>query len=279
MMITTASPLELETTSFFDGSIQGFCFDYDGTLTPLVNNPEEAYLTPAGIAFLERVLENSAHKVAIVSGRSVAMLQTFLALFTDKPLLLVGLHGGEWFDCATKQWLKQPDPNWNITIATVEAALRAELVEAIANDWLLFENKGASLAFHYRKTPMTHKSNIKQAFLSVVAPYVSSSEGMALFRVQEGHEVLELLPASFSKGAALEAIARQWFGLFDEESSASSLPSPLPMLFAGDDKTDELGFKAINALGGLSLKVGTIPPEGTVAQKHCPTVEALLSLT
>jgi len=100
---------------------------------------------------------------------------------------------------------------------------------------LLLENKGLSLALHYRNRPEL-EDTVQQFVADLDLP-------MAAERLQ-GRKVVEVKPRQMNKGAAIRAY-------LSEPPFAGRTP-----VFAGDDVTDESGFAVVNELGGISVKVG-----------------------
>jgi trehalose 6-phosphate phosphatase len=101
----------------------------------------------------------------------------------------------------------------------------------------VFEDKGASVALHYRLAPQ-----LAAAAHTVVRK--AASELGDEVEVQGGKMVAELKPSSRDKGIAIEEFMR-------ERPFAGRQP-----VFIGDDLTDEYGFHVVNKLGGHAIKVG-----------------------
>src|SRR5262249_41743788 len=105
---------------------------------------------------------------------------------------------------------------------------------------LLLEDKGSSLALHFRREP-------RLATLVTRAVRSACKTLGAEFTVQEGKGVVELKPAGRDKGDAI-------FEFMAEPPFRGRTP-----VFVGDDATDEYGFVVVNRLGGHSIKVGPGP--------------------
>jgi len=205
-----------------------FFLDFDGTLVELAATPD-AVIIPDALKYLLAVLSDlSGGALAIVSGRSIDSIDAMLA-----PLVLpvAGLHGAEWRDAA------------GVLVRQFDADERIErmsevLAEAVAaHPGMLLEAKMASIALHYRAVPD------KEAQARAAAERAVALFGEA-FVLQPGKMVFEIKPAGVNKGRAIET-------LLGSPPFAGRTPC-----FAGDDLTDEAGFAVVNALGGMSIKVG-----------------------
>ena len=126
-------------------------------------------------------------------------------------------------------------------------------LERLPGVWV--EAKPQGLALHYRQAPdqAVVTRDLMGAVLQALGP---------AYRLQAGKEVLEILPAEASKGAGIRRLMA-W------PPYRGRTP-----VFAGDDLTDEDGFAAVNALGGISIRVGT--GDGTQARYRLATPAALL---
>jgi trehalose 6-phosphate phosphatase len=218
--------------------------DFDGTLVEIVDRPDAVLVDPALPETLARLRERLGGALALVSGRSVATLDGFLAPFAGDAAGLHGVEyrvGGRFFPC---------DPG-------AHPALRRgveRLHEAVAG-WpgVLVEDKGCSVALHWRLAP--DQAEDARALMMALA-----AELGAAYRIQAGKAVAEILPASSGKGPV---IAR----LMEEAPYRGRRP-----VFVGDDLTDENGFAVVNALGGLSIRVGG---GDTIAAARLPDPAAL----
>jgi len=126
---------------------------------------------------------------------------------------------------------------------------------ADAHDGLLLERKHGGVSLHYRRAP-TLEAACRDAVADVLA--VVAGNG---YRLIAGKMVLEIAPRGHDKGAAIRTFL-----------SCSPFAGRKP-LFAGDDVTDEDGFRVANELGGGSVRVGAI--EGSEARHALPDVAAL----
>lgn len=219
-----------------------FFFDFDGTLAEIQPRPELVFISGALHASLDRL---AAHcPVAVISGRPLAQLDEFL-----DPLRLpcAGVHGVER---RTAQGEVQQLPLDHAQLERIERELTAACAPYPA---LLLESKGVSFALHFRQAP--ELAEVARVLADeFVARYLD------VLALQPGKCVFELKPKGASKG---EVIRR----FMQEPPFNQRIP-----VFLGDDLTDEAGFAAVNAMGGLSIKVG----EGqSAAQKRLASVSAV----
>ncbi len=217
--------------------------DFDGTLAEIAPTPDSAGLTPAMVAALTTAAARIGEAIAIVSGRDVA---TLARLVPVDALRLVGIHGLE--ERRPDGRIARPAP----AAGLAEARRRLERLAARERG-LLLEDKGLSLALHYRNAPGL------AAIAHAEAHRLARSLGLAL---QTGKMVVELRTPGADKGAA---VAR----LMDEPAFRSRRP-----LFVGDDDTDESAFRAVAARGGLAIRVGRIPAR-SAATHALPDVAAV----
>lgn len=219
--------------------------DVDGTLLEIAPTPESVVVPPRVMRTLRLLQERHGGAVALVSGRAIDNLDSLF-----QPLLLpaAGLHGIERRDASGKRF-EPTVPLWR------DAAAKEMLAFTAAHPDTVFEDKGRSVALHYRLNPAAGPEAV-----ALVASLAAAIGPDAV--VQEGKMVMELRPAGANKGTAIaELCATPPF--------AGRLP-----VFAGDDVTDEHGFEAVAGLGGIAVRVGPIAP--TVAPWRVPGITELL---
>lgn len=210
--------------------------DVDGTLVDIERHPDEVRATPE----LKQILADASRALggalALVSGRAIASVDRVFA-----PLCLpaAGLHGLERRDADGRVHYPR---DYAERIALARAAL-LDFVQSEAG--LLLEDKGAALALHYRNAPQREADCRRHMDLALRA----AGED---FHVQQGKMVLELKPSGHDKGTAIVAFMAE-----------APFHGRRPV-FIGDDLTDEDGFRAVNQLDGLSIRVGAHP--GTTAR-------------
>jgi trehalose 6-phosphate phosphatase len=193
-------------------------FDFDGTLAPIVARPDAARMRPRTRRLLAALAE--VRPCAVLSGRARADL---LGRVAGVPLrFAVGNHGAEWGE--------PREAAARGRLARAAAALRERLAGA-RGVWV--EDKGLSLAVHYRAAPD------RAAAARAIARAVREVAGVRAFG---GKAVLNVLPAGApDKGTALLRMMRR-------ARTASAI-------YVGDDTTDEDAFRAA-AGRGLGIRVG-----------------------
>ena len=204
-----------------------FFLDFDGTLAPIVPDPERAAVTAETLDALRWLKEKTGGALAVVSGRSIAQLDRML-----HPLRLpvAGVHG-----------LERRSAAGALSRTPFDAALQRRLTATVGafvggRPGLLAEVKPGSVALHYRKRPETEADCLAFA--------IEAAQAEPRIRIMPGKKVVEMKLGPRTKG---DAIA----DFMAEPPFAGRLP-----FFAGDDLTDEAGFAVVNAMGGVSLKVG-----------------------
>lgn len=199
--------------------------DFDGTLADIASRPEGVVVAPGLVDTLSALRDVLDGALAVVSGRPIEQLDEFL-----KPLSLpsAGVHG------AQRRRADGTVDHHEVQIPDEIAAM----LQGLANDHpgVLVERKPGAIAVHYRMAPEFEGSCI--ATMERVARL--APDCMLLL----GKMVAELKPTSVSKGRAIDAFLRE-----------SPFIGRTP-LFAGDDTTDEAGFIAVQARGGVGIKVG-----------------------
>lgn len=203
--------------------------DLDGTLAPLALKPADVVLGPEVIERVEQLRKAFNFALAVVSGRSIRDLDGLLA---PLRLPLAGQHGAERRDAEGR--LHHADPQAVEALSQARAALQRF---ASDNPGIEFQDKGLTLSLHYRRAPQ-HAEAARQ-LLRMLGPSLGRR-----FVVEEGKKVLEVRSRGCDKGSAITDFLR-------EPPFAGRRP-----IFAGDDLTDEDGFRAVNAAGGISIKVG-----------------------
>jgi trehalose-phosphatase len=204
--------------------------DFDGTLSPLADTPEKAQLPQNEQQMLLRLALQPRIRVAILSGRPLGYLK---AAFGAPSFFYGGNHGLE---------MEGPDfsfrhPGARALRSAVQNLVRQFRKPIKGVSGALLENKGLSLALHYRNVPPAHRPD----FDALVERLRNKTAGLPV-RWRPGNRVWELLPrVAWDKGRAAQALIRH-------------LEHPFPVA-VGDDKTDEDMFESLSGKG-ITVHVG-----------------------
>ena len=210
-----------------DPAETAFFFDVDGTLIDIGPSPFEVDVPDLLRASLSRLLARAGGALALVSGRPIRDLDL---LFEPLKLPAVGGHGAE-----TRLHTSEPVKR----VVDLPQSLRDYLIAAAAPDpRLQYEDKGYSVALHFRKAP-EHERHLVSHVEKGLAIY--SGESLEML---PGKAMIEVKRPGVSKGEAVRA-------LMTREPFAGRHP-----VFIGDDVTDESVFAVMPELGGASYSVG-----------------------
>lgn len=193
--------------------------DYDGTLTPIHDDPAEAALPPAVARRLQAVAR--AWPTVVISGRAGADVRRFLAGL--QGIQVIGNHGAE-SSALIPAFLRERVAGWR-------EALQRRLT---ALPGLVLEDKGYSLSVHYRGSP--DRAAAQAAILAATAelPGVRAVGGKAVVNL--------VLPEAPDKGTALLWACRR--------------AGCRRAIYVGDDDTDEDVFALERPDEVLGIRVG-----------------------
>lgn len=201
----------------------GLITDVDGTISPIVDVPDEARVTPRNLELLAE-LEAQLTLTAVISGRSAEDVYQRVNL---PGLVYIGNHGME-------QWLEGEvivSPTADAYQESLSAAIPE--IKRILKKGMRFEDKGATLSVHYRQT-----SN-PESVAEKLTPSMQSIADKFGLKLTQGRMVFEIRPpVEIDKGTAFEELVRSYKleGAF----------------YLGDDTTDVSVFGAARRLRELS---------------------------
>ncbi|MFF8938694.1 trehalose-phosphatase [Streptomyces paradoxus] len=197
--------------------------DFDGTLAPIVADPELARAHPKALGALVALAPKVA-AVAVITGRP-AEVAVRNGGFADVPglehLVVLGHYGAERWDARSGE-VTAPDPHPGVD------AVRAELPGLLEGSGTWVEDKGRAVAVHTRRA-----ADPQAAFDALREPLTGLATRHGLI-VEPGRMVLELRPPGMDKGVALTGFAR--------EIGAGSV------LYGGDDLGDLPAYSAVDTL-------------------------------
>jgi len=239
--VTTPDPLPELLAPFLEHPDQAGVFtDFDGTLSPIVDDPASAAALPEALTALARLADRYA-RVGVISGRPVDALAERLGARLVDRLLLSGLYGLEILDRGRRHD-ESGALAWRDTV--LDAANRAEA--ELPND-VPVERKGLSLTLHFRTAPGRE---------SAVAEWAQREAKRSGLSVRPARRSIELHPpVETDKGTALTA-------------AAAGLAA---VCFCGDDAGDLPAFAALHHLaedGVRILRVGVRSEEAPAELEH-----------
>jgi trehalose 6-phosphate phosphatase len=222
------------------------CIDYDGTLTPIVEDFTKAFLKEEMRSTLKEVAK--ILPVAIVSGRDTKFIKKQVNL---NELFYAGSHGFEiegpgdfYYEVEESQ-----------EILPVLDKAEERLYERFKNHPSVeIERKKYAIAIHYRKVNEEDIPHVKDIVDQVLSENPELKKGT-------GKRIVELKPnIDWDKGKAVEVLSRQ----------VPAQDEPVRIIYIGDDVTDEDAFRVID--NGYGILVGH-PEEDTFADYYLKDVD------
>lgn len=210
-----------------DPEAHALFLDFDGTLVDIAERPDLTRLPAATHGLMPRLYDRFGGALAIITGREIPAIDQFL---TPHLLPVAGVHGLMRRDAAGA--IHEADG-----ARAFDASTAASITALLSNTpGVLVEIKPGSAAIHYRSAPEA-APHCHSAALAVAASHPD-------LHVLPGKMVFEVKPKNHNKGTVIRTFMA-------EPPFAGRVP-----VFIGDDTTDEDGFRVVNELGGISIKVG-----------------------
>ena len=205
--------------------------DYDGTLTPIVDDPAEAKLPERTRKVIRRLAEHFS--IAIISGRDLGDVRNMVSI---KDIAYAGSHG---FDIAWQGGRHRHQERGRRFLPALDRA-EAELSKALQNiPGARVERKLFAIAVHYRQVDRAKLDELEKRFDEVLSHYPE-------LRKTTGKEIFELRPnVDWDKGKALLSLLEALY-----TNGGRVLP-----VYIGDDDTDEDAFRSISDRG-IAIVVG-----------------------
>jgi trehalose 6-phosphate phosphatase len=231
-------PLRLRETALF--------LDLDGTLAPIAARPQDVRPDPRRTSLLERLARPLGGRLAVVSGRTLADVDRILE---GRVPAVAAIHGLVRRGPDLRIFETPPHPDLPLAVGAFRSF-------AAGDSGLLVEEKaGLSVALHFRLA--SGQAEAARACAREIA-------GRTDLTLQEGDMVEELRTPGATKGDSVRAFM-----------SGPPFAGARPV-FVGDDATDEDGFAAAQALGGVGICVGA-SRHATLARFRLDGVEAALA--
>ncbi len=218
--------------------------DIDGTLAEFAAAPQQVRIDQKLIEALPFLRMRHGGALALVTGRAISDVDR---MFPELGVPVAGQHGCERRDAQGTMHLHTSNSGILLQLRALFAAFAAR------HPGLILEDKGATIALHYRQLPQLAGE------VQAVARSTFDAAGGPGYSLWEGKQLVEIRPDGRDKGKAIG-------DFMGEPPFAGRQP-----VFLGDDVTDEDGFAAVAALGGWSVKVGA---GRTCAQYRLPNIAA-----
>ena len=217
----------------FAGKQPAVFLDYDGTLTPIRDRPEDAVISDSMREAVRRLAERVP--VVVASGRDRRVVQELMGL---DNLIVAGDHGFDIWSPSGGSIRREEGASFEGLLREVEAKLRAELADIPG---ALVEPKKSSVAAHFRLVPEDQRPRVKKIVDAIL------SEHPEELKVTPGKMVFEIQPKlDWDKGKAV---------LYLLEALGLDRDDVVPV-YLGDDITDEDAFRALVGRG-IGIFVGS----------------------
>ena len=226
-----------------------FLFDYDGTLVPIVRNPDEAIISDETRAIVEELANRDT--VVVISGRDRKFLQGVVG---DLPVHIVAEHGALVRKKGEKEFVMNPayQEDWKDSIRPILDLYVKRCPGAFV------EEKETSLAWHYRTADdQEYALRRAQELAWQLKSFIQPEQSLQII---EGNMVIEVKKTAFNKGTSATTF-------IDEEKYDF-------ILAMGDDTTDEDMFEALPDWA-YTVKVGDAL---SMAKKHIKNQYAVMEL-
>ncbi|SDK93629.1 trehalose-phosphatase [Natronorubrum texcoconense] len=220
------------------------CLDFDGTLAPIVDDPDAAVPTAANEAAVATLAATSSVTTAIVSGRALADVRQRI----DGPKTYAGNHGLE-LERGESVAVHPVARKRAAKIERVCTALETAL-EHVPNTRI--ENKRLTGTVHVRSVPPALRPIVEHLTTAVVDRF-----GGDVLEISTGKRILEIGPSiPWGKGNAV--------GLIDADMPPRTVP-----IYIGDDVTDESAFRTVEPKG-IGIRVGDDEPSAASCRLDAP---------
>ncbi|KAI0391542.1 glycosyltransferase family 20 protein [Xylariaceae sp. FL0594] len=222
-----------------------FMFDYDGTLTPIVRDPQAAIPSEKVIQTLTALASDARNAVWIISGRDQEFLQQHLGHIS--ALGFSAEHGS---------FIRYPGTtNWQNLAETLDMSWQAKVLEVFQKytdrvSGSFIERKRCALTWHYRQADPELGKHAAQEALDELNSTVSTQWDVD---VMTGKANLEVRPRFINKGEIAKRLVQDYTSAPASHEGNSGEAELGFVLCCGDDFTDEDMFRALNGLSGTRV--------------------------
>lgn len=221
------------------------CLDFDGTLAPISESPDEPKITSENRRALREIAVNPRSRIAIISGRALSDLPSRIGI---PNIVYAGNHGLEIKDGDTAT-VHPVAARHSSTIQRADSVLRRKLATVPG---MVIENKELSLTVHYRQVPRSRVPDVERAVTSVESTFEmgNGAEPGPPFRIVPGKQSFEIrLAVDWNKGNAVDLLKNR-------------VSNDWITIYVGDDTTDEDAFEVLDPMD-IGVFVGTEPTTAT----------------
>jgi trehalose 6-phosphate phosphatase len=209
-------------------------FDFDGTLSPIVRDRDQAELHPVCRKMLEHLVSMPLQHVAILSSR---MLEDLAARMPVGGVFLGGTSGTEWKVPGGHRMILSGKPAQKLK--AIRLRLVPEILALADLPGIQVEDKKWSVALHTRNAPDASRRALRGRL-----ERWQSDRNVRIFQGPEVREI-QLVPR-ISKAYGVRTLCR----------FMKYTPRPGTLFYAGDDENDAIAMRLITRLGGTSVTVG-----------------------
>ncbi|HEY0031227.1 MAG TPA: bifunctional alpha,alpha-trehalose-phosphate synthase (UDP-forming)/trehalose-phosphatase [Bacteroidia bacterium] len=222
--------------------------DYDGTLIPFYNKPEEAVPGDVIKELVAKLSSDQTNKIMLISGRDAGTLQNW---FQNSRIGIAAEHGALYKPSQSDEWI-YPD-GMNVSWKDSVKSFLDNYVQSMPGSFI--EEKEYSFAWHYRAVENIDEEAVRLDFTKELLPLNLHND----FDILHGHKVIEIKTANSNKGKFIsQFLSKEKFDF---------------VLAIGDDRTDEDMFSVLTDKNQYTIKVG---PGNTCAQYNVLGVNNVL---
>ncbi len=227
--------------------------DYDGTLTPIVKNINEAIISKETLDILKKFKNSNKFLVNIISGRPMKFLQN---QFHKLNLYLTAEHGSIFYDTKKNHILvNEYQKEW----MDLSYSLMSYYSKKVAGSFI--EKKKYSISWHYRNSPPIFANYQARNLYKDLGEYLKDFPVTCI----NGKKIIEIKALEANKGSFIRWFIKHYS--FEDYF----------LVALGDDITDEDMFKTIKPLDGLSIRVGNMNTEAEYYLKKQEYVNLFLN--
>jgi len=215
--------------------------DFDGTLAPIAPTPDQAAPPGPALRAVSALAARPDTRVAVISGRALEDVRARVGL---PGVVYAGNHGLEVAGPGLR--VEQP-------AAVAAASVLADCADRLrkrfdGSSGVLVEDKRLTLSVHYRLAPEQDHDAVRRAARE-------TCDGLQGLRVTEGKRVVEIRPdVDWDKGRTARFLL-----------DALEIPDAAPVLYIGDDATDEDAFRALDGRGDGVIVADPVPADTAAA--------------